>query len=63
AKYKSTIVKKVLKDFNFESVNESREYVFNNYTVRYIQISDIEDAKELASYIIEELNTKFNNFY
>lgn len=63
SKKESTIVEKVMKQLNFDSVEDSRKYVFDNYTVRFLKVENIEVAKKLGAIIFKNLRTQFNNNY
>lgn len=62
SKKESTIVEKVMKQLNFDSVEDSRKYIFNNYTVRFLKVEDIDVAKKLAATISIKFSTPFSMY-
>lgn len=60
----ATVSKKIIKEEsnNFSTMEEARNYLFNNYSVRLIKIDDEVLRTLFVVYVATELGTPFNDF-
>lgn len=63
-KIQATVSRNIVKTSNgrFNTISEARQYLFNNYSVKFITVDDEILRAMLVIYLSTELNTKFNNF-
>ena len=63
-KIQATVSKKIMnyEESTFSTMEEAREYLFNNYRVKFIKIDDEILRALLVIYVATELKTPFNNF-
>lgn len=60
----ATISKKIMKieSIEFSTMKEARNYLFNNYSVKFIKIDDEILRAMFVIYVATELSTPFNSF-
>ena len=60
----ATVSKKIMKldTNNFLNMKDARDYLFNNYSVKFIKIEDEIVRAMFVIYVSTELSTAFNNF-
>ncbi|WBW95189.1 hypothetical protein [Oceanirhabdus sp. W0125-5] len=58
----ATVATKILKEKGYSTMREAREYLYNNYKIKFIPIDDEKLRYTFLIYLAMELETKFNNF-
>ncbi|MBU3114115.1 hypothetical protein [Clostridium lacusfryxellense] len=60
----ATVSKKLMRteSNNFSTMKDAREYLFNNYSVKFIKIDDEILRAMFVIYVATELSTPFNSF-
>jgi len=63
-KMQATVSKKIVKEESndFSTMKEARNYLFNNYSVKFIKIDDEILRAMFVIYVATELSTSFNSF-